>query len=526
MEKDMKTTEWAAAIQWPQERRIWSRLSREFKLALLSGGIIGFITHLYAFTNLLIGIDSVNSAFTENEHLASGRWALSFFSSFSSIEQMPVVICLISVAGLALAAALTVRVLELAHPVSIVLTAALVVTFPSVACTFAYLFTADAYFIALALNVLAVYLAKRYSKGWIAAVGLLALGCGIYQAYLCYAIGLFLFDCIMAALSGEAFKKLFLRGGKYILTLAAGLGVYVLIQNALLKAKGVELTDYQGMDSIGSLDVMDRLRAIPKAYAFFFNDFKKWPYIADWFQVFQWGLFLMGGVALAYLIVRKKLYREPLRLLVLASGVALLPLVLNFVMVMAYTARIHRLMVYSFVLVPVFAVKLGELAVQQMAVSHPKHWTAALRIGALFCAMVVWNNFCLCNIGYHSLQLCYENTFALSNRIAARVEVLEGYSDGVPLAIVGTPSDTELYGNRSRYMDYTAAINNCCFNVLTNRTFLRHYTGMQFPSISSGQRTALENSEKVAAMPNYPAKGSIAMVDGVIVVKFEEGVIK
>lgn len=84
--------------------------------------------------------------------LSSGRWSAELLSVFSTNFQLPVVIGLISVVMLALTAGLTVRILGLTNRVNIVLVSALLVTFPSVACIFAYLFTADAYFIALFLS--------------------------------------------------------------------------------------------------------------------------------------------------------------------------------------------------------------------------------------------------------------------------------------------------------------------------------------------------------------------------------------
>lgn len=104
------------------------------------------------------------------------------------------------------------RILGLTNRVNIVLVSALLVTFPSVACIFAYLFTADAYFIALFLSALSVYCAKMYRWGWAAAVALLTVACGTYQAFVCYAIGLFLFDCLLMLLDGPPSPRWWPRG--------------------------------------------------------------------------------------------------------------------------------------------------------------------------------------------------------------------------------------------------------------------------------------------------------------------------
>ena len=119
-----------ASFQWPALPGPWRRISASFWLAFLSTCLIGGITHLYLFTNLLLNHDSATQTYTANNVLSSGRWALEFLSAFSARLQMPVVIGLISILALAVAAGLTVRVLELSHPVHIVLACALLATFP------------------------------------------------------------------------------------------------------------------------------------------------------------------------------------------------------------------------------------------------------------------------------------------------------------------------------------------------------------------------------------------------------------
>ena len=159
----------ANAVCW-SSGHLWRRPSKEFRLAFQSACLIGLIAHLYVFTNLLFGYDGSIAAFTANSFVVNGRWALGFFSSFSTIYQIRVVLGLISIVMIAWTAGLTVRLLELSHPVSVLLVSALLVTFPTVADTFSFMFTADAYFASLFLNTLAVWLAKRYRFGWLAAI--------------------------------------------------------------------------------------------------------------------------------------------------------------------------------------------------------------------------------------------------------------------------------------------------------------------------------------------------------------------
>lgn len=508
-------------FQWPEIRWPWRKLSREFKLAFLSACGIGLIVHLYVFTNLLLGNDAANNTFHANNYLTNGRWALGFFSSFSTFYQMPVVIGLISIVMIALTAGLTVKLLELSHPAAIVITSALLVSFPSVANTFAYMFTADPYFIALFMNTLAVWLTKKYRFGWIAAVGLITLACGIYQAYICYAAGLLLFDCTLSLLKDAPVKQVLRRGIGYAAILIASLLAYILITNLLLRYHQQSFASYRGMDTMGQFDLSAMLSAIPTAYRKFILSFIRWPYSPRFLQLAQFSVPLLFGGSLLYLTAAKKLYREPLRLLLGLVTVLLLPLALDLIAVLNYSVDPHLLMIYAFVLFFVFTVKLAELAAQQLA-ARGRQWAWLSAVSALCCCVIVWNNFCVCNVGYHALQTCYENTFSTANRIVARIEELDGYTPGDPVAMIGS-LPRSYYGIAKKYGPYSEAIHEMNQNLVLTRNFIAHYIGLPMPAPSAEQKAAVSASELVASMPAWPAEGCTAMIDGVAVVRLGEG---
>ena len=512
----------ANAVCW-SSGHLWRRPSKEFRLAFHSACLIGLIAHLYVFTNLLFGYDGSIAAFTANSFVVNGRWALGFFSSFSTIYQIRVVLGLISIVMIAWTAGLTVRLLELSHPVSVLLVSALLVTFPTVADTFSFMFTADAYFASLFLNTLAVWLAKRYRFGWLAAIGLMTIACGIYQAYICYAIGLLLFDCVLSLLEEAPVGATVLRGLKYIAAIVISLALYAVIVRLLVSRHGASLTAYNGMDTMGEFNFKAMLAAIPGAYARFADYYIHWPYDLSLFRLAQFAAPLLFGGSLLYLVIVKKLYRSPLRLILGVAGVLLLPLALNFIAVLAYTAYVHfLLMSYASVLFFVFTVKAVELAAQQLVLRKARYWLVLPLVGAVCCCMIVWNNFCACNVGYHAMQTCYENTHALATRVITRLEKLEGYTPGDPIAFIGYPPTT-YYGIYRRYWSpYSRLVSDMNWNLVFNKTYIMHYLGLLTPNPTAEQRAALESSVEVAALPIWPAQGCAAMIDGVAVIRMGE----
>ena len=75
--------------------------------------------------------------------ITSGRWFLSVACGFSSYFTIPWIIGLIGLLWLALTAVALTELLELADPLVIMAVSGLLVSFPALASTFAYVFTMD-----------------------------------------------------------------------------------------------------------------------------------------------------------------------------------------------------------------------------------------------------------------------------------------------------------------------------------------------------------------------------------------------
>lgn len=521
----MKNTEFKLEL-----KNFCKELPHQFILAFKAGFFVGLITHIYIITNLILNHDSVGGIYTKNENLIHARWSVGTLSMFGSEFQLPVVTILIAIIMLALTAAFTVVVLNMENKTTVVLTSALIVTFPSVACIFSYMFTADAYFICAFFCAFAVYLTKRYRWGWIPGVVLYAIACGGYQAFICYAIGLFLMDCIIELFADAPLHETIKKGIKYIGVVLGGLILYYLILIVLQEVTGVRTNSYQGLNNINPFAFGEFLAQVPRTYRIFIQYFQN-PYsISKFCQIAQSFLLVLSAGAIVYLVVARKLYQDWGRLLLLICGILLLPLALNFVTILSAGGWVHELMLYSFVLLLVFCIKLIEAAMQAMR-QHALH--SFLHIcGVVLVGVVVWNNFCVTNIAYLRLQVCYENSFATANRIAARIESLDGYSPELPVAFVGEIGK-DLYGGtvtQFHEFDYLTGTNDTLLYSIDDytrtRNFLKDYIGLHMPYPSQEQFERLNTSEEVRAMPNYPAAGSVAIYDGIVVVKLSDGLIR
>lgn len=515
-----------SSFQWSTVPGPWYKISPPFWLAFWSALILGSVTHLYMFTNFLPNHDSIHSIFYDNDVLSSGRWSAQLLSSLSTNFELPVVTGLISILALAVTAGLTVRVLGLTYRSSTVLVSALLVTVPSLSGIFSYLFTADAYCLALLLNALAVWCAKKYRWGWAAAILMMAVACGTYQAFICYAIGLFLIDCILSLLEGEETGKVVRRGLIYIGVCLASLVLYYVILKILLLITHTQLTEYQGLSGISLSNLPSYLMHIPVVYQIFFEYLLTPDFLDPFYRAVLQIAFLYLIAAVIWLAALKRIFRDPPRLLLITAGLLLLPLALNFVSLLTTEdSVVHHLMIYSFVLVFVPSAKLTELIVDHLRSANKAGWSIALWPGLVLCALLVWCGFYTNNVSYLRMDLRYENSVALANRIAARVEILEGYCKDTPIAIIGQlPYNT--YGMTAPALSDLEPITGTDGALLqhyySGRDVMEYCIGMKMPVATKEQWDAVYFAQIVDTMPCWPAEGSVTMYAGMAIVKLSE----
>ena len=165
-----------------------TKIKNTWKIAFLSAFVLGILIHLPVMLSDIPNHDGLSSMYFDQNMITSGRWFLSVACGFSSYFTIPWIIGLIGLLWLALTAVALTELLELADPLVIMAVSGLLVSFPALASTFAYVFTMDGYMMALFLAILAVLFTKKQKKGWLAGAVCLAFSMGIYQAYLPFAI--------------------------------------------------------------------------------------------------------------------------------------------------------------------------------------------------------------------------------------------------------------------------------------------------------------------------------------------------
>jgi hypothetical protein len=191
----------------------------------------------------------------------------------------------------------------------------------------------------------------------------------------------------------------------------------------------------------------------------------------------------------------------------------LLPTALNSVSILL-VGTVTQLMTYAGELLYLLVVLCREPADLQ-------HWNKTLRAAAavLLCA-VLWQHIVYANQVYMKKELDKNATLVLSARLVDRVEQVEGYVPGeTPVAFVGR-LDQNTYLNRGRdefqALDHTVGLWSDYSATYNMGRYLTDY--LNVPLLWDTE-TDFSQLEEVQAMPSFPSSGSIAMVDGTVVVK-------
>ena len=507
-------------------RGAWSRVGKGSKCAFFAALAAGYGVHLYAFTNLIPNSDGLSRVYDLQQMTVSGRWFLHYATGLNAFTQMSAAIGLVSLLLLALAAALAVDVLKIRSGVLGAMTGAVMAAFPCMGYTFLYMFTASAYCLAILMAVLSVWLARRGKLGFLLGVLLVALTMGTYQVYVTIAIALSVISVMRQVLEGETtFRENLLCGLRLMAYLALGAVCYYLILQLFLKVKGLELLSYLGMDAASSgypIAQLPRLvfQSYKQVVAFFFV-----PGSADGFATGVYALLnvlcgvLGAGCCVLYLNGRK-LWKPLWRVLTVGGLLCIFPLAVNFGQIISPYSVPTPLMKYAYVCVYLMVFMLCDLA-DGICVKG----VSAAAFAVAWCVPLLV--FCLNtnNLLYTASAQSHRAAESYLTRLMSRVEACEGYEPGMEVLFIGAIPDAHIRScveSYARVEHYSVPVHKVA--ELNKHIYYYLNDWLSVPVEEPDEQTMMEmsGSADFAAMPLYPAPGSVQVVDGRVVVKLRD----
>lgn len=499
-------------------------IKKEWKVAFVAAFLLGLLIHFPAMMMDVPNHDGLDSMYFDQNMITSGRWFLTVACGFSSYFTIPWLIGLFSVVLLAGTAVALTELLELKHTWVIVLVSGLLVSFPSLASTFAYVFTMDGYMLAVLLAVLAVLFTKKYRYGFVPGAFCLAFSMGTYQAYLAFAILLCGYQVLITVMEQDGFKEKIKNSLRYLYMGVLGGGLYLAFLHILLAIQGKELASYQGISGMNGENAASAgvLATIKEMYWDFAAFSLKGDVVSN--NIFSLLGFVILGVMLVWIVVtlvwKRKWWKNLFFFVIIGVLLLALPLATNVILLVSPNVTYHLLMRYQWVLYPILILAFCERYVHESKQANAIQWRLLLA-GVI----LVFNYSVTDNIAYSNLQKKYEKTYAYCVRLLDRIEQTEGYYQGIPIAMIGVVGDeeyplTDISGHVTNGM---IGLNgdSLLYTGANYEAFMKHYLGATLNILSPEEMGDIYYSEEYIAMDSFPGPESTKVVDDILYVKTE-----
>ncbi len=351
---------------------------------------------------------------------------------------------------------------------------------------------------------------------------LLGISMAFYQAYTCVTSVLLVIFALKCLVEGTWGRAMLRYATSCVCALASGGLAYLCITKALLYRAGIGLSSYKGADNIGLWRIVSRLpfslsRCYQEFSAFFAE--KKALSNLEFIDLVLAGLFLSCLAAAALQFARLFRRRRAAAALFLAA-ILLLPAAGCFVLLIAVGNSMTDLTALGMIMCPVL---LGVIV--------PRDGKAGFfvkRAYLLFLLCFAWFQISAVNLDQAALKEGKNATVALAENIISRI-----YDSGYPgqwdqVAFVGRPGNNDSFAKNAAYQAANEYAKFGCWSTdaRNNRASWAGITsnilGVNINQCSEEDYKELTALEQVAQMPEFPAEGSICVIDGIIVVKVSE----
>lgn len=481
---------------------------RDNRTPLLSALIAGLAAHMFMLTNKLPNHDDIESIFGKGATVTSGRWGLELIKPLFPDCSMPWIYGLISILLLSVSACLMLRILKIKSRPAQALTAALVLSFPSLTGTLCFMFTSSSYALAFLFSVLAVYEYQKPGLGRKALAALFTVLClSVYQAYISVTASLFVLLMIADALDAEkSVRATVLYGLGAMAMMLAALGVYFGVTLLVFRFTGAGFNDYVVGNVNGAVSIPTKTKMAYEAFRDIFV-FRNFYVISS--ELSRWLHIAFAALLLLFMALLSLKKKKPLHSLLLLGLLLLLPLSVCCMYLVMSPESIHTLVVYSFVCVYF----LGALVIDRLDGLRPGRDILALLLAVFTLSNVYFANMC-----YLKLELQYESARSFYTALLAQVRSTEGFDENSRLAVIGR-QENGLYIAPELDTELLLGPAHDLVNIYSRENFLRLYLGADLPFASDEELAEIERDPAFAEMSEYPYYGSIKKIGDCIVVK-------
>ena len=510
-------------------------LDKKKKMAFFITIIVGIITHITMITEMIMSQDGLWNSISYSRaglwETTLGRWGIELITRVTSFIAIPSITTIFNIILMAITAVFLVDLFNLKSKISIFFTSIALVLTPTFTVTLLYVYTSFAYCANMLIATLVVWFIYKFPyKKWGIVLSSICfmMVLSIYQSYVGVTVGLCVMVSVLHLIKGEkSIKEIFINILKTVISVIAGGIIYYIITMILLKVSGVEFAAYKGANNISIMDIILNLKTtIIQAYKdflfFFLGD--SIVYNSNYRREVLYGIFfLMFGISclISIFSIKSENKKERVfRIVISILFLALLPLALNIIDVIACSTTIYALTGTQLILMIPFAFAIFELIEKFIILK----W-----IGVLFCVLIMLTYYIATNTSYSALKLTYNQAYSTTVRIMDRIENTTGYTKDAEILFGGIVGNNN-YPRTSSLYNYTigSIVNNTTFHgtyagqIGTWMSFLKVFLGVDFVPCSENTYYTIVNSQEYKDMDVFPATNSVKVLNGIVVVKLSE----
>ncbi len=499
---------------------------KRLHLSLIATYIIGLVAHGYCYFNLLYSHDSM-IVYQDNEYawqISLGRFIAPLYCKIRGSIYAPALVGFLSLLFIALSVYIIVNLLDFKSKIQIVLVSAVMTTGVTVTLLNAtYFKDVDIYMFSMLCALFGAYLINKYKFGFIVAPLFFVISLGGYQAQLQIAVFVIMILILDNILTGKETKIIIHRISKNLISLFLGLILYYLVTNVVLKITGIamESNSYNGLSKVGNYgslgNIKDSICAVYIRVASYFTKNATSAISTRLIMCINIAIFLIMFISLIIVILKKRV--KGCNLVILIVLVLSMPFGINFVCFISQGLQ-HTLMMQSFVLVYVLALFISNYVVS-LNIRPTNNKLIKFMIPA-FIVMLTFNNVVYSNQTYVYKTLVIQNTEITFTRILDRVEQTDGYVVGeTPVAIIGKLDITNGY----RFATEQTGLNSGDYATTYYKTYVRfinNYLSYPMNILPQEKADELATQSYIENMTAFPAKDSVQMVDGTLIIKLSD----
>lgn len=506
----------------------------------VSSLFFGMLSYLYLFVNNLNNWDNIFT--TPSGYGAgtrSGRWFLSILGDFIDKTwgnyNIPLFNGILSIIILGIISCIIIKTFEIKNKWLCALIGGITVVFPPIASTMFYSYTIAYYCLAILFVALGIFMVKEFKTlGFILGSLLFSFSLGIYQAYYPLCAAIFILLLIKMCIDSKyEWKEIILIGFKFLFSLALGYILYKLFLKGCLYIYNIELSSYQGIDQMGKIDInllpaqiKDIFKSVIELTSKDYRSISATKIIQDSFL----GLYIITFIILTFKVINNILNKDSvIKLILLAMFMILLPIAINFTVIMVPQGYAHTLMQMAFVCIFYLVVILVdnldkyELLNDRFSIYNKFKMDKILlfaTIAIILTATVnyAWQTNGNCRSLYYAnrqLENYYQTLFT-------RIKSIEGYKQDMQICFIGTEIDDKTFSNfKWDNTPFKYGGNGSPLNSYSRSSTIANYFGYSIIEIEKDSEEYKKYEKNIEEMDKYPNSDSIKIVDNRVFVRFE-----